>query len=64
MKLRRVCCRDGGKPSEVVEKIRGDGASIGIQETTKQKVEKEDGKLFVGSSDNRGCSWFGSCVME
>lgn len=64
MRLRRICYRDGGKPSEVVEKIRGDGASIGSQETTKQKVEKGDWKLFVGSSDNRGCSWSGICVME
>jgi hypothetical protein len=31
-----------GKPTEVVEKMRGDGASAGSQETTKQKVGKED----------------------
>ena len=51
MRLRRISYRDGGKPTEVVEKMRGDGASVGSQETTKQKVEKEDWKLFVGSSD-------------
>lgn len=42
MRLRRISYRDGGKPTEVVEKMRGDGASVGSQETTKQKVEKED----------------------
>lgn len=53
-----------GKPSEMSGKTRGDGASVRSKETSKQKVEKKDGKFFVGSSDNRGCSFYGSCVME